>query len=57
MKAVVQYFIVGVIPKEGLAGALFGYDNDKDLKVCFLVTCLNISLTFQSYNPERHKSS
>ena len=35
--------VVGVIPKEGLAGApahqsFFGYDNDKDLMVCFLVT-------------------
>ncbi len=31
-------FVVGVIPKEGLAGqSFFGYDNDKDLKVCFFV--------------------
>ena len=28
------YLVVGVIPKEGLAG----FDNDKDLRVCFLMT-------------------
>ena len=30
------YSVVGVISKEGLTG----YDNDKDIKVCFLVTCV-----------------
>ena len=39
-----MYSVVNVIPKEGLAGparqSFFGYDNDKDLKVCFLVTCI-----------------
>ncbi len=42
------YFIVSVIPKEGLAVLVpalpalpsFGYDNDKDLKACFSVTRL-----------------
>ena len=31
---------MGVIAREGLAGPQFthGYDNDKDTKVCFLVT-------------------
>ena len=37
------YSVVGVIPKEGLAGphqSFFGYDNDKGLKVLFLMTRL-----------------
>ena len=35
MKAADYKSIVGVISKEGFAG---GYGNDKDCKVCFLVT-------------------
>ncbi len=33
---------VDVIPKEGrwLRPSFFWYDNDKDLNVCFLVTCV-----------------
>ncbi len=39
------YSLVGVIPKDGLAGPLpeqsfFWYDNDKDLKACFPMTRL-----------------
>ena len=30
---------VGVMPKEGWA-SIFWHDNDKDLNVCFLVTCV-----------------
>ncbi len=30
------YSVVCVIPREGF----YGYDNDKHLKVCFLVTCI-----------------
>ena len=38
---------VAVIPKEVLADmdftiSFFGYDNDKDLKVCFLVMCIMV---------------
>ncbi len=36
---------VGVVPKEGWARpSFFSYDNDKDLKVCFLVTCVNMTV-------------
>ncbi len=33
-----------VIPKEGLAGwsPFFGYDTDKGVKICFLVTRINV---------------
>ncbi len=41
VKAADYNSVVGVIPKEGLAGpanqSLFWYENDKDLKVCFPV--------------------
>ncbi len=51
------YFIVGVIPKEGLAGprqSFFWNDNDKDLKVGFLVTHLIYEPSDKKCPPHKH---
>ncbi len=34
--------------KDGHGHLFFGYDNDKDLKVCFLVTCVKVFILLKS---------